>query len=222
MKTKPVDVPAFKDLGNPAFAVDTPRDHIALGAVCLCIAKARSGKSRFVTNLLYQLKQAGCMHRIFCLSDTTKSNHKMLKNLDIRPEDVISPRDPDAVAKIVAEIEKERDLLVQYREKMKRWKTFYKNLDVDNTSELLEFYNPYSRQFDKPTHWLDGRKPVIGIFCDDIQSSPLIGSKAFRHLCIMSRHVGAFEDGEPPIGCSLFICVQNYTSQGNEGIPKSI
>ena len=24
MKTKPVDVPAFKDLGNPAFAVDTP------------------------------------------------------------------------------------------------------------------------------------------------------------------------------------------------------
>ena len=222
MKTKPVDVPAFKDLGNPAFAVDTPRDHIALGAVCLCIAKARSGKSRFVTNLLYQLKQEGCMHRIFCLSDTTKSNHKMLKNLDIRPEDVISPSDPDAVAKIVAEIEKERDLLVQYREKMKRWKTFYKNLDVDNTSELLEFYNPYSRQFDKPTHWLDGRKPVIGIFCDDIQSSPLIGSKAFRHLCIMSRHVGAFEDGEPPIGCSLFICVQNYTSQGNEGIPKSI
>jgi hypothetical protein len=105
---------------------------------------------------------------------------------------------------------------------MKRLKTFYKNLDVDNTSELLEFYNPYSRQFDKPTHWLDGRKPVIGIFCDDIQSSPLIGSKAFRHLCIMSRHVGAFEDGEPPIGCSLFICVQNYTSQGNEGIPKSI
>ena len=126
------------------------------------------------------------------------------------------------MAKIVAEIEKERDLLVQYREKMKRWKTFYKNLDVDNTSELLEFYNPYTRQFDKPTHWLDGRKPVIGIFCDDIQSSPLIGSKAFRHLCIMSRHVGAFEDGEPPIGCSLFICVQNYTSQGNEGIPKSI
>ena len=28
--------------------------------------------------------------------------------------------------------------------------------------------------------------------------------------------------GEPPIGCSLFIYVQNYTSQGNEGIPKSI
>ena len=100
MKTIPVDVPAFKDLGNPAFAIDTPRDHIRLGAVCLCVAKARSGKSRFVTNLLYQLKQAGCMHRIFCLSDTTKSNHKMLKNLDIRPEDVISPRDPNAVAKI--------------------------------------------------------------------------------------------------------------------------
>ena len=80
------------------------------------------------------------MDRIFWISDTASSNKKMLENLDIRPEDIISPNDPDAVDKIVAEINKERDLLVEYREKMKRWKAFYKNLDTNNSADLLEFY----------------------------------------------------------------------------------
>ena len=35
-------------------------------------------------------------------------------------------------------------------------------------------------------------------------------------------HVGSFENGEPPIGVSIFIAVQNYVASGNEGIPKSI
>ena len=50
----------------------------------------------------------------------------------------------------------------------------------------------------------------------------IIGSKKFKNSCIKHRHVGAFVDGEPPIVCSLFIAVQNYIAQGNEGIPKAI
>ena len=49
------------------------------------------------------------MDRVFCLSDTFDSNKKMLENLEIRPEDILSPNDPDAIDKIVAEIDKERD-----------------------------------------------------------------------------------------------------------------
>ena len=44
------------------------------------------------------------MDRVFCLSDTFDSNKKMLENLEICPEDILSPNDPDAVDKIVAEI----------------------------------------------------------------------------------------------------------------------
>ena len=32
MKTTPVDIKPFRELGNPAFAIDTPRDHISLGS----------------------------------------------------------------------------------------------------------------------------------------------------------------------------------------------
>ena len=226
MKTRPVDIKPFKELGNPAFAIDTPRDHISLGSLVLCVAKKQSGKTFFLSNLLYQLKQAGCMDRIFCLSDTFDSNKKMLENLDIRPEDILSPNDPDAIDKIVAEIDKERDDLLEYREKVKRWKSFNKKLDINNleyiTADLLEFYDPVTRQFEPPKHWLNGRKPVVGLLCDDIQSTPLIGSKKFKNLCIKCRHIGSFENGEPPIGVSIFIAVQNYTAQGNEGIPKAI
>ena len=78
------------------------------------------------------------MDRVFCLSDTFDSNKKMLENLEIRPEDILSPNDPDAIDKIVAEIDKERDDLLEYREKVKRWKSFNKKLDINNSSEIQE------------------------------------------------------------------------------------
>jgi len=62
----------------------------------------------------------------------------------------------------------------------------------------------------------------VGLLCDDIQSTPLIGSKTFKNLCIKCRHVRSFENVEPPIGVSIFIAVQNYVASGNEVIPKSI
>jgi hypothetical protein len=89
------------------------------------------------------------MDRIFCLSDTFDSNKKMLENLDIRPEDILSPNDPDAIDKIVAQIDKERDDLLEYREKVKRWKSFNKKLDINNleyiTADLNVFGNKNSR-----------------------------------------------------------------------------
>ena len=156
MKTTSVDSKPFRKLGNPAFAIDTPRDHISLRSLVLCVAKKLSGKTFFWSNLSYQLVQVGCMDRIFCLSDTLDSNKKMLENLDIRPEDILSPNDPDAIDKIVAEIDKERDDLLEYREKVKRWKLFNKKLDINNleyiTADLLEFYDPLARQVEPPKH----------------------------------------------------------------------
>ena len=73
---------------------------------------------------------------------------------------------------------------MEYREKMKRWKAFNRKLDINNLDDLLEFYVPVTRQFEPPKHRYKGRKPVVGLLCDDIQSTPLIGSKKFKNLCI--------------------------------------
>ena len=209
MKTRPVDIKPFKELGNPAFAIDTPRDHISLGSLVLCVAKKQSGKTFFLSNLLYQLKQAGCMDRVFCLSDTFDSNKKMLENLEIRPEDILSPNDPDAVDKIVAEIDKERDDLLEYREKVKRWKSFNKKLDINNLDDLLEFYDPVTRHFEPPKHRYNGRTPVVGLLCEDNQSTPRIGGNKSKNHCQKCRQVGAVENGEPHIGVYSVIAVKN-------------
>jgi hypothetical protein len=229
MKGLPIKEIQFKDLGNPAFTIETPAHHISLNTIMLLVAKKQSGKTYFVSNLLHQLQQAKCMDRIICISDTFDSNLKMMQSLNIDPLDIHSPNDPDVITKIIAKINQERDDLLEYREKLKKWSVFQRTIgqidmhELDYyTEDFLMFFNAQTNDFEPPKHKWGGRKPVVGIFCDDIQSSALIGLKAFRNLCIKHRHVGSFKSGEAPIGCSLFICVQNYTAQGNEGLSKAI
>ena len=61
---------------------------------------------------------------------------------------------------------------------------------------------------------------MIGLFIDDAQNSKIMGTK-LSNLVIKSRHIGSFPSGEPSIGVSIFMALQNYTSVGN-GLPKSI
>ena len=45
MKTKSIPNLKFKDLGNDAFSVPTPQEHISLNSVILLVAKKQSGKT---------------------------------------------------------------------------------------------------------------------------------------------------------------------------------
>jgi predicted DNA-binding protein YlxM (UPF0122 family) len=217
MKTKKIDGIHFKDLGNKPFPIETPPQHIRLQCVLLCIAKPKSGKTFFISNLLDMLP----FDRIVIVSSTFNSNKKMMEHLKIDDNDVIDPNDPDAVQKIYDIVNGERDDLLQYREKLKLYKQFEKLL-ADNQNvpdELLEmFYNGYD--FEKPTHKWNGRKPNIAVFLDDVQNSSILSPK-LSNMVIKYRHLGSFEDGSRPIGISIFMALQNYTSQGN-GLPKSI
>ncbi|CAL6429370.1 unnamed protein product [Bathycoccus prasinos] len=227
-KTKSIPNLKFKDLGNDAFSVSTPTEHISLNSVILLVAKKQSGKTFFASNLMNQLKQVKACDRIFVISDTFNSNKKMMEHLDIKREDIFSPNDPNVIPEITKRIEAERDDLLEYRQNLKMYNQYRQTLeqanryDTDITEEMLLFYNPDTGRFEKPKHKYNGRKPAIFIFCDDIQSSQLVGDRKFRNFVIKHRHIGAFENGEPPIGCSMIIAVQNYTTQGNEGLPKAI
>lgn len=70
-----------------------------------------------------------------------------------------------------------------------------------------------------PVHKYNGKFPVLGLFVDDSQSTPLFRSGAFLNMCIRHRHIGSSD--ETRMGLSIFICVQNYTAQ-HGGIPKAI
>ncbi|CAL6398376.1 unnamed protein product [Bathycoccus prasinos] len=204
-KTKSIPNLKFKDLGNDAFSVSTPTEHISLNSVILLVAKKQSGKTFFSSNLMNQLKQV--KDRTFVISDTFNSNKKMMEHLDIKREDIFSPNDPNVIPEITKRIEAERDDLLEYRQNLKMYNQYRQTLeqanryDTDITEEMLLFYNPDTGRFEIPKHKYNGRKPAIFIFCDDIQSSQLVGDRKFRNLLLNIDNIGAFENGEPPIGC---------------------
>ena len=228
MRTKSTGL-KIRNLGNDAYSVDSPSSLWRLPCLFVGISKRTGGKTTLITSAMHEFQKAGCMDVIAVISDTFDSNRKMMENLNIKREHVFSPNDPDAVKKIVDIIEAERDDLQRYRDELERYKKLDRHLENASiwddqylTPELLDLYNPDTGEFERPTHWLNGKRPSIGVFVDDAQSTKLLADKAFRNLCIKCRHIGSFPDGSPPIGCSLFIAVQNYVCQGNEGIPKAV
>ena len=228
MRTKSTGL-KIRNLGNDAYSVDSPSSLWRLPCLFVGISKRTGGKTTLITSAMHEFQKAGCMDVITVISDTFDSNRKMMENLNIKREHVFSPNDPDAVKKVVDIIEAERDDIQRYRDELERYKELDKHLENASiwddqylTPELLDLYNPDTGEFERPKHWLNGRRPSIGVFVDDAQSTKLLADKAFRNLCIKCRHIGSFPDGSPPIGCSLFIAVQNYCCQGNEGIPKAV
>jgi hypothetical protein len=217
IKTKRLKSIKFEDLGNKGFPIETPPDQIRLHTVLLAVAKPRSGKTFFISNLMRMLP----FDRILIASSTFESNKKMMANLNIADEDVFDPNDPEVIDKIVGVVNSERDDLERYKNEMKMFKNFEKLLKSGEhipDELLLQFYN--GEDFKKPEHRYDGRKPTIGVFIDDAQNSKIMSPK-LSNMVIKHRHYGTFKDGSRPIGLSLLIAVQNYTSQGN-GLPKSI
>lgn len=216
MKSQKIKGITFKDLGNPAFSIETPPQHIKLNTLLLAVAKKQSGKTYFITNLMRMLS----FDIVIVVSNTFDSNKRMMEALKV--EFVLDPDDPNVIQKIIDFINNERDELMIYQEKMKQYKEFekmLKNPDRMIPDEVLEqFFN--GNEFVKPEHRFNGRKPSIGIFIDDAQNSKIMGGK-LSNLCIKHRHLGSFPDGSRPLGCSLFIAVQNYVSSNN-GLPKAI
>ena len=217
MKTEKIKGIQFKDLGNKAFPIETPVEQINLHAVLLAVAKPRSGKTFFISNLLSMLP----FDRILIVSSTFDSNKKMMENLNIDESDVIDPNDPVAIQKIIDIVNQERDDYELYQSQMKMYNDFLKllkSIAYIPDDLLLMFFN--GNDFEPPKHKWNGRKPTIGVFIDDAQNSKIMSPK-LSNIVIKHRHLGAFKDGSRPIGISLFIAVQNYTAQGN-GLPKSI
>ena len=158
MKTKSIPNLKFKDLGNDAFSVSTPTEHISLNSVILLVAKKQSGKTFFASNLMNRLKQVKACDRIFVISDTfnsNKKNKKMMEHLDIKREDIFSPNDPNVIPEITKRIEAERDDLLEYRQNLKMYNQYRQTLeqanryDTDITEEMLIFYNPDTGRFEK-------------------------------------------------------------------------
>jgi hypothetical protein len=214
-----------------AFEVETPDDQIKMHQLLLAVAKKGSGKSTAVCNLLSFLKKDKVLDRLFVITSTYESNKPLFDflGLPVEKEDVYNPDDPpnDTIEDIIDKVTQETREYDEYKrkkylhEKMKQaLKTVKTDRDIGNLDPALLIAAYDDDVVERPpVHKYNGKMPVLALFIDDSQSTPLFTSRKFLNLCIRHRHIGSSDDTR--MGLSIFICVQNYTAQ-HGGIPKAI
>jgi len=158
-------------------------------------------------------------------SGSFESNHAQYKRLNIQPEHVYSPDDPQVVQKITDIIDSLRDDLLEYRQKLKMIKELKAN--IKNPYDLQENYHLFSEfigldgNWITPEHKYGGRYPKVCVLASDVQSTLLFRNRHWLNLCIKSRHVAPMPGDEPSLGVSLIMCVQSYTATGGS-LPRAI
>lgn len=197
----------------------------------LAVAKKGSGKSTAVCNLLSFLQKDKVLDRLFVITSTYESNKPLFEflKLPVEKEDVYNPDDPpkEIIEDIICKVKQEcRDYddyqrkLYLHKQMKKALKSVKNDRDIGNLDPaLLIAANDDDVIENEPVHKYNGKFPVLALFVDDSQSTPLFYSRSFLNLCIRHRHVGSSD--ETRMGLSVFVCVQNYTAQYG-GIPKAI
>jgi len=216
------------------FSIETD-DHLPkLHQLLVANGKRGSGKSLAITNLLRMYKeQFKDDLRIIVVSPTFGSNYAILKDLNIKKEDVFDEPDDNIAEKLIKICDDERDDFLEYEHLVKYYNEFIKRIKGQHVGSIeqfdeymLQYYNPQTNAFEKPKpkykRYLQGKPPVIACFCDDSQGSKLLSTdKKFLRLCLRHRHLGAFP---PPrggaVGMSLLIATQSFKSNG--GLNKAI
>jgi len=211
------------DLGTNAFCIETEKEHIKLHTITLAVGKRGSGKSYFISNLLNWLN----FDRILMISPTFESNFGQFKHLNIDPNDVFDPDDPDVIQKIIDIGNAERDDLIEYRKKkqmLKELKKIYGNpsqMDAEYFALFEEYIDRLTMKFKEPEHKWNGRRPKMALFVDDAQSTAIFRNRKFLNLALKHRHLFSMPGDEASLGLSLFIAVQSYTSTGGS-LPRAI
>ena len=71
--------------------------------------------------------------------------------------------------------------------------------DLTENYHLFNEFITFDGKWIQPTHKWGGRKPKIGVFVDDAQSTRIFRNRHFLNLCTRSRHIGSFEGDEASI-----------------------
>ena len=205
-----------------AFAYETPPDLPKAHQSMLFVAKRGLGKTLSCVNLLEKMKY----DRIFVVSPSVKSNKELMDRLNLDPDDIEDDVDDiTCLERIFAKLDQERDDLEEYESKMEKYKKFNKSINFNiplEDDDLLDLYNPITRNFEKPKHRYGGRPPMCAILFDDVVGSMLFtkGIRKLNKLTIYHRHVSPFTK-VGALGVSLFFLIQSYKAQAG-GISKCI
>jgi len=201
-----------------------------------------TGKSFTTAKIMLEAKKDKLFDVTYFITPTFDSNKAHWSQFDISEENVFYPN-RDAIAKVLAAIEQDRDEFEDYLIEMEIWERFKRETKNKNTIAQMEAenLNEYIRmgyvgengylnhKITKP-EWkyqhISGkiRPPTSLLVCDDcLGSTAFSQTEAFTKLMIMNRHIAPLSepfDNRQALGCSVIILSQVYST--HQGIPKSL
>jgi len=228
MKTVKVKGQEIVVPNSSAFSINTNPMLLKAHQNMIVLGKRGSGKSVAITNYLRFLQEDKKLDRIFVISPTFHSNKVLMDDLGIDENDVFDPATGSAaVENVVKEIEAERDEYEEYLRAKERFKTLMKDMnslafvEMVDAKLMLEFFDQSKGIFMAPEpKYGHAGKPIMALFVDDCQSTPLFKSQKFLNFITRHRHIGAFKEGGA-LGTSVFIALQNFADR-NGGCPRSV
>lgn len=200
-----------------------------------------TGKSYTTAKIMLEAKKDKLFDVTYFITPTFDSNKAHWDQFDIDEANVFYPN-RDAIGKVLAAIEQDRDEFEDYLVEMEIYERFKRETKNKNTiaqmeAENLNEYirmgyvgeNGYLNNKIKKPEWkykdISGkiRPPTSLLVMDDVLGSTALSqSEAFTKLCIMNRHIAPLSqpfDNRQALGCSVIILSQVYSAQN--GIPRA-
>lgn len=200
-----------------------------------------TGKSYTTAKIMLEAKKDKLFDVTYFITPTFDSNKAHWDQFDIDESNVFYPN-RDAIGKVLAAIEQDRDEFEDYLVEMEIYERFKRETKNKNTiaqmeAENLNEYirmgyvgeNGYLNNKIKKPEWkykdISGkiRPPTSLLVMDDVLGSTALSqSEAFTKLCIMNRHIAPLSqpfDNRQALGCSVIILSQVYSAQN--GIPRA-
>ena len=207
----------------------------------LVVGTRGTGKSFTTAKIMLEAKKDKLFDVTRFITPTFDSNKAHWSQFDISEENVFYPN-RDAIGKVLAAIEQDRDEFEDYLIEMEIYERFKRETKNKNTIAQMEAenLNEYIRmgyvgengylnnKIVKP-EWkyqhISGkiRPPTSLLIMDDVLGSTALSqSESFTKLCIMNRHIAPLSEpygNRQSLGCSVIILSQCYSTR--QGIPKS-
>jgi hypothetical protein len=228
MRTVKVKGQEIKVPDSSAFSIETNPMLLKAHQNMIVLGKRGSGKSVAITNYLRFLQEDKKCDRIFVISPTFMSNKVLMEDLGIDENDVFDPATgTQAVESVIEAIETERDEYEAFIRQKERYKMLLRDMNsakfIENVDPqlMLEYFDERRGAFvpPEPKYGHSG-KPVLALFVDDCQSTPLFRSQKFLNFITRHRHIGALQPGGA-LGVSVFIALQNFSSSSG-GCPRAV
>ena len=199
---------------------NTPADSFKQPCLQMIVGQRTSGKSYLSSKILAQAKKDKTFDRIYIVTPSFNSNKSYFGKY-IDKDDIYEPT-KDSIAKVIEQVESDRDAWELYLQKEKDYKKFkleiHDNKIHISDEEIITYMNHGFFDKQKPT-WkyktIEPPKSLL-ILDDVLGSNAILQSSGLTRIATLNRHIAPLQENHSnrsACGLAVMILTQSYKMQ---------